>query len=54
MDRRWKMSEMNRVSERKKRPAAINAWGRKMHARRNVQRKRRKSCGMRGRGGTNG
>lgn len=43
MDRKWKISEMNRVSERKERLAAINAWGRKMHAMRNVQRKRRKS-----------
>lgn len=41
MDRRWKISEMNRVTERKERPAAINAWGRKMHAMRNVQRKRK-------------
>lgn len=43
MDRRWKISEMNRVTERKERPAAINARGREMHAMRDVQRRRRKS-----------
>lgn len=43
MDRRWKILEKNRVAERKESPAAINVRARKMHAMRDVQRKRRKS-----------
>lgn len=40
MGRKWKISEVNRMTERKGRPGAINAWGREMHDVRNAQRKR--------------
>lgn len=43
MNRRWKISEVNRVTERKERLSAVNAWGREMHAVRNLQKKGIKS-----------
>lgn len=54
MDRRWKISEVNRITERKERPGAVNAWGRKMHSVRNVQRKGRKSMQNEGQGSNRG
>lgn len=51
MNRRWKISEVNRVTERKERLSAVNAWGRKMHAVRNLQKKGMKSMRNEGQGG---
>lgn len=54
MGRRWKISKVNRITERKGRLGAVNTWCREMYDVRNVQRKGRKSMWNGGRGGTEG